>query len=304
MDPQLLLTFVTVARIGNMTRAAQALHRSQPAISLQIKSLSEQTGLKLFHRTHQGMTLTIEGETLLPLAEKTLAALSEFAQAATDLQATVRDTLRIGTILDPEFTQLGTFLLNLAHNYPFIDTSLHHEVSGDVFRLVEAEELDIGFFLDAPDAPVGKSVLRKPLTRFTYSVLAPAGWDEKVLDQDWDGLAALPWIATPPTSVHYRLQRSVFGPGSVSGLQPKRVALVDQEPSMLDLVRSGMGLSLVRESIARREAQLSGLVVANKVSLHCELSVICRSERADEPAIQAAFSTLDHLWGSACGVKK
>lgn len=297
LDLQTLLTFVTVARIGNITRAAEVLHRSQPAISLQIKNLSEQTGLKLFHRTHQGMMLTVEGEALRPLAEKVLGALTDFAQAASALQITVRDALRIGTILDPEFTQLGTFLLKLATAHPLIETTLEHEVSGEVYRLVESGALDIGFFLDAPNASSSKTMRRKTLTTFTYCVLAPAGWEARVQDKGWEALATLPWLATPLSSVHNRLQRRVFGAGSLTGMQPKRVALVDQEPSMLDLVRSGLALSLVRKSIAQREAMASGLVIANQVSLDCELSVICLESRAAEPAIQAALSTLDAVWG-------
>lgn len=301
IDPQALLTFVTVARIGNITRAAQALHRSQPAISLQIKSLSEATGLKLFHRTHQGMELTAEGAALRPLAEHVLHALAEFSNAASDLHTAARGKLRIGTILDPEFTRLGVFLLGLAKAFPLIDTMLHQDVSGQVLALVERGELDVGFFLDAPDASPSKSILRKPLTRFTYRVLAPAGWEVRVRNKSWSDLASLPWVATPPSSVHNRLQRRVFGPGSLTGLEPQRVALVDQEPSMLDLVRSGMGLSLVRESIAIREAQMRALVLADQVSLDCELSFICRAQRATEPAIMAALATLDAIWNGDVG---
>lgn len=296
IDPQALRTFTTVARIGNITRAAERLHRSQPAISLQIKNLNAATGLKLFHRTHQGMELTPEGAALLPLADKVLNALTEFSNAVAALHTTAREQLRIGTILDPEFTRIGAFLLSLAGCYPQIDTALQQEVSGEVYARVERGELDVGFYLNPPDAPVSRSVTRKTLTCFTYFVLAPAGWESKVRGKDWHALAALPWIATPPTSVHNRLQRRVFGQDSLTGLEPHRVAIVDQEPSMLDLVRSGMGLSLVRNSIARHEAQTRGLVIADSVSLDCELSFVYRAERAGESAIMAALSTLDAIW--------
>ncbi|CAM3876893.1 LysR family transcriptional regulator [Bordetella tumulicola] len=298
IDPQALRTFTTVARIGNITRAAQCLHRSQPAISLQIKNLNEATGLKLFHRTHQGMVLTSEGAALLPLADKVLNALTEFSSAVAALHTTAREQLRIGTILDPEFTRIGSFLLSLAKSFPQIETTLQQEVSGEVLARVERGELDVGFYLNPPDALASKSIIRKTLTRFVYRVLAPAGWEDKVRGKDWATLATLPWIATPPSSVHHRLQRRVFGPDSLTGLEPHRVALVDQEPSMLDLVRSGMGLSLVRDSIATHESQTRGLVIADQVSLECELSFVCRAERATEPAITAAFDTVGKIWNS------
>lgn len=66
---------------------------------------------------------------------------------------------------------------------------------------------------------------------------------------------------------------------------------------MLDLVRSGVGLSLVRDSVAIREAQARGLVVADRVALDCVLSFVCLAERAQEPAIGAAWGALEGVWG-------
>lgn len=296
IEPQTLRAFVAVAREGNVSRAATRLHLSQPAVSLQLRTLAEATGLQLFTRTAQGMALTADGAALLPLADKALAGLAEFGQAAAALHTTVRGTLRIGTILDPEFTRLGAFLKQLVETSPQVDTVLRQGMSGDVLALIDRGELDVGFHLDLPDDPLGADWQVRPLTRFTYRVLAPAGWGPQVRGMDWKALASLPWLATPPASAHHRLQRRVFGPGSLTGLEPRRVALVDQEASMLDLVRSGVGLSLVRDAIAIREAQARGLVIADRVALDCELSFVCRANRAGEPVIAAAWAALDTVW--------
>lgn len=296
LDPQALRAFVAVAREGNVSRAARRLHLSQPAVSLQLKALAEATGLRLLQRTPHGMVLTEDGAALLPVADRALAALADVGQAAAALHQTVRGTLRIGTILDPDFTRLGAFLKALVESAPQIGTELRQGMSGDVGERVLRGELDIGFFLDLPHAPAGPPLQRRPLTRFDYRVLAPAGWGPQVHGKDWKGLAALPWLATPAASAHHRLLRQVFGPGSLTGLEPQRVALVDQEASMLDLVRSGIGLSLVRDAIAIREAQARGLVIAETVLLPCELSVICLAERAGEPVIASALAALDGVW--------
>lgn len=296
-DPQTLRAFVSVAREGNVSRAARRLHLSQPAVSLQLKALADHTGLRLFTRTPQGMALTHDGASLLPLAERALAALADFGQAAAGLHQTVRGTLRIGTVLDPEFTRLGAFLRHLVENSPQVHTELSQGMSGDVLARVGAGELDVGFFLDLPHDPLGAPYALRTLTRFTYRVLAPAGWGPQVQGRDWKALAALPWLETPPASAHHRLQRRVFGPGSITGLEPRRVARVDQEASMLDLVRSGVGLSLVRDSIAMREAQARGLAIADRVALECDLSVVCLAERAGEPVIASAWAALDAVWG-------
>jgi DNA-binding transcriptional LysR family regulator len=297
VDPQTLRAFVAVAREGNVSHAALRLHLSQPAVSLQLKSLAQATGLQLFTRTPQGMVLTPDGAVLLPMADKALAALADFGQAAAGLHHTVRGTLRIGTILDPEFTRLGAFLKQLVESSPQVGTELRQGMSGDVLAQIARGELDVGFFLNLPDDPVGAPYRLRALTRFTYRVLAPAGWGPQVRGKDWKALAALPWLATPPASAHHRLQRRVFGPGSLTGLEPRRVALVDQEASMLDLVKSGVGLSLVRDAIAMREAQARGLVVADQVALECDLSFVCLAERAGEPVIAGAWGALEAVWG-------
>lgn len=295
-DPQVLKAFLTVAREGNVSRAAERLHLSQPAVSLQLKGLAQATGLTLFTRTPHGLALTPDGAALLPQAERALGGLQDFAQAVQRLQSTVRGTLRIGTILDPEFTRLGAFLKALTETAPQIHTELRQAMSGDVRTDVARQALDVGFDLDVPGASDDGTLARLRLTRFSYRVLAPAGWGPQVLGRDWKGLAALPWLATPTASVHHRLQAQVFGPGSLSGLEPRRVALVDQEATMLDLVRSGVGLSLVRDSIAIRESQARGLVIADRVQLACELGFLFAPGRRYDPLVSSALTALASVW--------
>ena len=302
-----LKAFVAVAREGNVSRAAIRLHLTQPAVSLQIKALQERSSLQLFSRTPKGLALTRDGAALLPQAERVLAALGDFGQAAQSLHNTVRGTLRIGTILDPEFTRLGDFLKQLLESAPQIETELRQSMSGDVLTQLLKRELDVGFYLAMAQeivqnrlvshinsAQAATECIAIPLTAFTYCVLAPAGWGPQVRGKSWRDLAALPWVATPPESAHHRLLSSAFAP---LGVTPKRVALVDQEASMLDLVRSGVGLSLVRDSIAIRESQARGLVVADKVSLDCTLCFVCLADRADEMVVTSARRALANVWG-------
>lgn len=65
---------------------------------------------------------------------------------------------------------------------------------------------------------------------------------------------------------------------------------------MLDLVRSGIGLSLVRDSIAIREAQARGLVVADRVSLDCQLCFVSLRARRGEPVVASAWAALGQVW--------
>ncbi len=295
MDLSQLRAFVAVAREGNLTRAAEQLHLSQPAVSLQIKALQNTLELQLFTRIPSGMRLTDDGAHLLPLAERCLAGVQELTHSARMLQAraagTLTGSLAIGTILDPEFTRLGAFLKQLVETYPQLSTRLRHGMSGDVLQQVEDGTLDVGHYLGQPP----RQFHYQTLTHFNYSVVAPRGWKSRVAGRDWRALARLPWIWTPPQSAHHRLLNKTFAQYRI---KPNKVALVDQESSMLDLVKSGVGLSLMRESVALREAHAHGLTIADAVSLTTELSFICLKSRRSEPAIAAVFAILSALWAS------
>ncbi|QSN61259.1 LysR family transcriptional regulator [Caballeronia sp. M1242] len=298
MDYTLLRAFLTVAREGNLTRAAAQLHLTQPAVSLQIKNLQETLGVVLFARTSHGLLLTRDGEALLPHAERALAAAADVQRAAAALRHDVSGTLRIGTILDPEFLRLGGFLRQLVEAHPRIETALRHGMSGWVLERVRSRELDVGYYIGDPTKDGSRDgerfhVVR--LTPFSYRVLAPAGWHNRVNKgkRAWATLAKLPWIWTPPESAHNRLLSRVF---REAGATPVIVAEVDQEPSMLDLVKSGVGLSLARDSIALAEAHAHALTIVEGVTVPTQLSFVALAERREEPAIAAALRLIDSQW--------
>ena len=310
MDLTLLRAFVTVAREGNLTRAAVLLHVSQPAVSLQIKNLQKTLGVVLFSRTSHGLILTRDGETLLPHAERALTAASEVQRVAAALRHELSGRLTIGTILDPEFLRLGGFLRALVETYPRIETALRHGMSGWVLERIKARDLDVGFYIgdpaiDEPRDPDRFHVVQ--LKPYLYRVLAPAGWKDRVNRPDrseggangsangWVALARLPWIWTPPESAHNRLLTRIF---DAHGVQPVKVAEVDQEPSMLDLVKSGVGLTLVRDSIALAEAHAHALTIVEGVTVPTQLSFIVLTERREEPSIAAALRLIEDQWAT------
>ncbi|TAM07617.1 MAG: LysR family transcriptional regulator [Paraburkholderia sp.] len=293
MDLTLLRAFVTVAREGNLTRAATHLHLTQPAVSLQIKHLQEALGVTLFTRTAHGLALTRDGQALLPHAERALAAAGDVQRAAAALRHEVRGKLRIGTILDPAFLRLGGFLHQLVETWPQIETALRHGMSGWVLDQVRARELDVGYYIGQP-GPDADTFHAITLTRFQYRVLAPAGWKDRVKGaRDWRALAALPWIWTPPASAHNRLLTHLF---EAVDAKPVKVAEVDQEPSMLDLVKSGVGLTLARDSIAIAEAHAHALTIVEGVTVPTELTFITLASRRNEPAIAAALKAIETQW--------
>lgn len=297
-DLKALRAFVAVAHHGSVSRAAEALHLTQPAVSLKLKQLQEALGISLFQRHAQGLALTADGHALLPAAESALAALRAFDLSAQSMHDTLRGQLRIGTIVDPEFIRLGAFMHQLMQRAPQVDIELHHGMSGSTLERVIRRELDVGFYLGPPGMPPpsddgAPAVEHLELTHFHYYIIAPAGWSWRLNRTDWTGLATLPWIVTPTVSVHHRLLNEQLAP---LGLTPRRVAQVDQEACMLDLVRAGVGLALARDTLALQEQQERGLVIVDGVRLPCALSFVWLKERRDEPVIATARSVLADTW--------
>ena len=325
-DLKSLQCFVAVADLGNVTRAAQSLHMTQPALSLRLKQLSQSFGLSLFSRTSRGLDLTDDGLALLARARSVIASMQELERTAQQLHHQVRGRLCIGTVIDPEFIRLGAFLGALVHAAPLLKKELRHGMSGNVRDWVLRKEIDAGFFLGnlnvdeaqaahpeanptldsaarciglmglgIRDEPVESDsrLFQKHLADFRYRVVAPPGWDAQVVGKDWDALARLPWIGTAEASVHYRLLQQVFRERTA---MPTFVAQVDQESSMLAMVRSGVGLSLCRDSVALQEKHSYGLVVNERVSIDCALSFICLKERQAQTEVACALQALDEVW--------
>ncbi|MEP2889418.1 LysR family transcriptional regulator [Tateyamaria sp.] len=294
-----ILAFVTVAREGSVSRAADVLNLTQPAVSHQLKRLSEETGIVLFHRTPKGLQISHDGAALLPKAEHILEAMSEFRRSARQRSGQISGKLRIGTIVDPEFIRLGRILARLRAEHPDIETELTHGVSGDILAWLKRGQIDAGFYLCGPDDLAPMEVDSEDplhvikLADFSYRVIGPVGWQHKIENADWPELAKLPWIGTPERSVHHRLLSKIYTNPSD---RPGVVARVDQEASMLEMVRSGIGLSLCRDSIALHQKQSFGLAVCNAVSVPACLCFVALDRRKESPVLSEVFKLLQDSW--------
>ena len=299
-DLKTLQCFLAVADTGNVTRAAESLHMTQPALSLRLKQLSDRYQLTLFQRTSRGLDLTDDGLALVVRARQVISSLNELDRTAVQLHKQVRGGLRIGTVIDPEFIRLGAFLHALVDAAPLLEKELRQGMSGNVRDWVLRNEVDAGYFLGHLSPPEDEDTVdrvhQKALTDFAYWVVAPPGWEARMADKDWDGLARLPWIGTAQASVHGRLLQQVY---SERSNMPRFVAKVDQESSMRAMVRSGVGLSLCRDSVALQEKHRHGLAINERVSIDCTLSFICLQSRREEGPIACALEVMDRVWGPA-----
>ena len=98
MEIYQLRAFVTVAQLGHLTRAAEILHVTQPAVTGQIKALEEELGLALFDRKPGRITLTKAGERLMPEAQQVLASAGALLGKAKELKGDVSGVIVVGTL--------------------------------------------------------------------------------------------------------------------------------------------------------------------------------------------------------------
>ena len=290
MDLNQLRAFSAVAETGQLTRAAKRLHLSQPALSAQIRALEEDLGQRLFERTPGGMTLTGQGKDLLDYASRILIAVEALKSRAMALQGDIVGNLKIGTVSSPDFIRVGE-LLNLAvARFPHLEIELHNVFSGAALEQVESGVLDASFYFGALDS---SEVSGLALREMVYRIAAPASWGDRIRAADWVDVAALPWILTPPTSTHHALVESMLGE---HGLKPTKQAEADNESVIASAVRSGVGLSLLREEIAEEMQSQGQVVIWEPARLATTLWFIYATDRTFDPTIAAVLKLLRELW--------
>ncbi len=145
LDINLLKTFVMLAEYKHFGKAANALHMTQPNVSLHLKQLEQQTRIKLIERSP--FQLTQAGERLLETSLRTLLEL-QICQA--DLNA-IND-LKIGTLTIAVSDIISRFLLirpfqKFKAQYPGIDLTLLNTTSSQASSLVKNAQADLGFVI-------------------------------------------------------------------------------------------------------------------------------------------------------------
>jgi len=290
MELYQLRSFVTVAELRHLTRAAEKLHISQPALSAQIKSLEDELGVALFDRTPGGMVLTAAGRRLLTGAEKVLAAAQTLRNEALALKGEVAGTARVGTHSDPALIRLGEFMTATVERYPLLQLELHHAISGEAFELVCSGGLDASFYFGPLSHP---NVTGLALREITYRVVAPAAWQERIAHAEWREIAALPWIITPSISTHNQLVMALFRD---EGLEPTKVIEADQEAVISTLVVAGVGLALLREDLVRQKAVEGQICFWKDVGATTTLWFIYATAREHDLVIAALLDVLRETW--------
>ena len=152
IDTELLRTFVAIAEHGGFTRAAEALNRTQSAVSMQMKRLEEDVLQRsLFERDGRQTRLTAEGQVLLGYARRILKLHGEVFN--TLRRPHMVGSVRIGTPDDYVMRFLPAILSRFAEAYPLVQVEVHCDTS---LNLLARNDLDLSIVTREPGTEIGQ----------------------------------------------------------------------------------------------------------------------------------------------------
>jgi DNA-binding transcriptional LysR family regulator len=160
-DLKLLRSFVKVAELKSVSKAAQHLHRVQSAVSQQIQKLELQVGAPLFGRTKSGFTLTPLGETLYPMAVK-LLDLNDQIVGRLDRKHH-KNIVVIGTSDVYAHNHVAQILRSYNDKFGHVRTELVCDYSPTIWRHLAEGTIDIALTQARPDSVPGEMLYVEPL---------------------------------------------------------------------------------------------------------------------------------------------
>ncbi|MDI3257475.1 MAG: LysR family transcriptional regulator [Kyrpidia sp.] len=253
---QSLLIFVTVAKMKNFSRAAEALHMTQPAVSLQIRSLENKFGVRLLERTHRTVRLTQAGEMLLAQAQDILDRYEELAAMMDDLQQGEVGHLAIGASYTFGEYVLPRILAKFCKAYPRVSTAISIENTRQVAEGILRREHDVGIVEGELDHPELETF---PLFEDELMVIVPAGHPLACgFEADPDELAAQRWIVREPGSGTREAADRMF---AATGLCPSAVMELGSTQIIKESVEAGLGVSLLSTRAVAKEVRLGILAM-------------------------------------------
>ncbi len=237
---ELYRVFHTVARCGSLTRAAEELFISQPAVSQAIRQLETQLGMTLFKRTHKGMELTAQGgELVFSDVERALKLLEGVEAKISQLQQSAHGTLRIGASETIFQYVLADKLMKYHKIYPQVKFELVSDVTPKIVDLLRNDRLDVGF-LNLPCLNQDGIRITQSIKILHYIFIAGEEFSQlkgKEISV-WE-LQKYPLILMEPHTVS---RSSIDGFFGGLGVQAKPAIEVDSWGFMKRLVADGMGI--------------------------------------------------------------
>lgn len=273
MNLERLETFLWVARMRGVRRAAERMHLSQPAVSARLAALELELGARLFERGPRGMTLTPVGERLRHHAEKMLFLKEEIRREIVD-PASEQGLFRVGCSETIAQTWLPALLADFSALYPRVSLDLVIDTTDDLARGLRGRRLDLALLM----GPLSDAGIRNlPLPSFELCWFRRAGHSEPT------DLAVTPVISYPQRTRPYQqlaqelLRR--YGPGV-------RLYSSASLATSIGLIAAGVAVGAFPLRIAEDALQAGRIEIFDPGWLPDALD-FCASWRSDPPSATA-----------------
>ncbi|OUD15548.1 LysR family transcriptional regulator [Thioflexithrix psekupsensis] len=257
MADRRLQVFHTVARLLSFTKAAEALHMTQPAVTFQVRQLEEHFNTRLFDRTHNRITLTEIGQLVYDYAERIFDLYSQMDNAVKEMTGDVSGILLIGASTTIAEYMLPALLGDFKNRYPEVIIRLRVANTDEIVSMVENNLIDLGVV----EAPVHNKSLAVELCRMDQlvgivPVRHPLAAKESVTV---DELARYPFIFREEGSGTREVITEYFAAAQLSLFDLNIIMELGSSEAIKGAVTSGMGVSILSRATIQKELQLGTL---------------------------------------------
>jgi DNA-binding transcriptional LysR family regulator len=257
MADRRLQVFHTVARLLSFTKAAEALHMTQPAVTFQVRQLEEYFNTRLFDRTHNRITLTAVGELVYAHAEQIFQLYGQMENAVKDITGDVSGVLLIGASTTIAEYMLPALLGDFKNRYTEVTIRLRVANTDEIVSMVENNVIDLGVV----EAPVHNKSLAVELCRMDQlvAIVQPnhplASYNTVTIPQ----IAEYSFISREEGSGTRDVIIEYFAQAGLS-LYDLNIAMeLGSSEAIKGAVASGMGVSILSRATIQKELQLGTL---------------------------------------------
>ncbi|MCW5635258.1 MAG: LysR family transcriptional regulator [Rubrivivax sp.] len=279
-----LQVFAEVARSGSMARAAELLHLTPPAVSMQVKELEGQVGLPLFDRHGRTVALSTAGEYFLVHARRLLTALKEADDAMARLKRIERGRLTIGMVNTAKYF-VPHLLARFHEEHPGVEVRLELAANrGQLVTLMTAGDVDLAIMGRPPRELATRS---EAFARHPLVFVAPAGHPLLAVPQaPAQVLASVPLIVREPGSGTRAAMEGFFAEQHVT---PQVAMELPSNETIKQAVIAGMGLAFLSLHTVTLELKVGLLAVLDIAGTPVERTwnVVHLGARVLSPAAEA-----------------
>jgi len=292
MDLRHARTFVTVAELGSVSKAALRLHVAQPALSRQIANVERELGLKLFDRVGRRLVLTGEGEQLLDDCRGLLNYASALSERAQLLRRGDTGTLKIAA--SPQFIEgvIAAFLHRYAERYPNVTIKLTESIAWpDTLQMLERGEIHLGQNLLRAVQPADTRFAKHPLE--AIDLLAASR--ETLAASGKGGAIELARLASHPLLVldtSFVSRRTFDATCRLAGIAPTVVFESRTPHTLLAMAEGGHGVAIVPSAVRIDRYKLRVARVTQGGKALRESLAIFWDHRRPLPSYATAFCTM------------